>query len=203
MAFDIYETTGFPLEMIKELAKEKGIEIKNEEEFYKAEKKHQEISRAGVEKKFGGVGKEADYQSTKLHTATHLLHQALREILGNHVEQKGSDINPKRLRFDFSHSQKMTKEEIQKVENLVNERIKEGLKVDKQEMEIEKALNSGALSFFKDQYPDKVNVYSIGSFSKEICAGPHVENIKELGFFKILKEESSSAGVRRIKAILE
>ncbi len=202
-AFFLYETYGFPLEMIEEVAKENNKKIINKELFFQEKKKHQEVSRAGAEKKFGGVGKEANYESAKLHTATHLLHQALREVLGNQVEQKGSDINPRRLRFDFSHSQKMTKEEIKKVEDLINQKIKEGLDVESQEMDLEDALNSDALSLFQDQYPDKVTVYSIGDFSKEICGGPHVENTKELGYFKIIKEKSSSAGVRRIKAKLE
>ena len=202
-AFFIYETYGFPIEMIEELVKEKGRKITNKKGFHEAKKKHQEVSRAGVEKKFGGVGKDADYQSTKLHTATHLLHQSLRVVLGDHVQQRGSDINHQRLRFDFSHPQKIEKEDLEKIENLVNEKIQEGLEVKKEEMKLEDALQSGVLAFFKDKYPKKVNVYFIGNFSKEICAGPHVKNTNELGRFKILKEKSSSSGVRRIKAILE
>lgn len=202
-AYYIYKTYGFPLEMTKEIAKEQGKQIIEEEGWEKAKKKHQEISRAGAEKKFGGVGKDANYESAKLHTATHLLHQALRKVLGQHVEQKGSNINPKRLRFDFSHPKSMTKDEIQEVENLVNEKIKEGLEVKKEEMSLEEALKTDALALFKDKYPDKVNVYSVGNFSKEICAGPHVENTKELGEFEIIKEKSSSSGIRRIRAILK
>ncbi len=202
-AYDIYKTYGLPLEMIKEIAQEEGVKFIKEESWKKAKKEHQKVSRVGAEKKFGGVGKDANYESTKLHTATHLLHQSLREVLGDHVEQKGSNINPKRLRFDFSHSKPMTDKELKKVEDLVNQKIKEGLAVKEKEMELEKALNSGALALFKDKYPDKVSVYSVGNFSKEICAGPHVENTKELGRFKIIKEKSSSAGVRRIRAVLE
>ncbi len=199
-AFHLYDTYGFPLELTGELAKEKGlkIDVKGFEESFR---KHQEISRAGVEKKFGGVGKEVTYESTKLHTATHLLHSALRKILGLHVKQMGSDITPQRLRFDFSHLQKMTPEEIKKVEALVNQKIRENLEVKKEEMSLEEALNSGALSFFKEKYPEKVTVYSINNFSKEICAGPHVKKTSELGSFKIIKEESSGAGIRRIRGI--
>jgi len=202
-AFHIYESYGFPLEMIEEMAKEKGKEIKDKEGFYEAQKKHQEISRAGAEKKFGGIGKGATYEATKLHTATHLLHAALRQVLGENVKQMGSDINPKRLRFDFSHFQKMAPEEIKKVEELVNQKIKEDLEVKKEEMPYEKAIETGALAFFKEKYPPKVTVYSISKFSKEICAGPHVKRTSELGHFKIIKEESSGAGVRRVRAVLE
>jgi len=201
-AFHLFDTYGFPLELTEELAKEKGLEvdIKGFEESFK---KHREISRAGVEKKFGGVGKEAPYESAKLHTATHLLHAALREILGTQVKQMGSDITPQRLRFDFSHPQKMTEEELKKVEAIINQKIKEDLEVKKTEMPYQEAIKSGALAFFKEKYPEVVTVYSIGVFSKEICAGPHVKKTSELGRFKIIKEESSGAGVRRIRAILE
>ena len=198
-AFDIYQTHGFPLEMTEEIVLEKGKKIKNREEFLILSKKHQEISRAGAESKFGGGGEF----SPKLHTATHLLHAALRQILGNHVKQMGSDINPQRLRFDFSHPQKIAEAEIKDVENLVNQKIKENLEVKKEEMKYEEALKSGALAFFKEKYPEKVTVFSIGNFSKEICAGPHVKKTSELGQFKIIKEESSGAGTRRIRAILQ
>ena len=209
-AFHLYDTYGFPLELTTELAKEKNL-IVDEKGFHEAFKKHQEISRAGAEKKFGGIGKEADYQTIKLHTATHLLHQALREILGPHVKQMGSDITSQRLRFDFSHSVKMTDEELKKVEDLINQKVKEDLPVRKEEMPYEEALKSGALAFFKEKYPERVTVYSIGDpstgsgqvFSKEICAGPHVGKTSELGHFKIVKEESSSSGIRRIRAILK
>jgi len=204
-AFDIYQTYGFPLEMTEEIVSEKGKKIENREEFFVLSKKHQEISRAGVEKKFGGGGEF----SPALHTATHLLHAALRKILGEHIKQMGSDITSQRLRFDFSHPQKMTPEEIKKVEDLVNQKIKEDLEVKKEEMPYEEAIKSGALAFFREKYPEKVTVYSIRStssgqvFSKEICAGPHIKRTSELGHFKILKEESSGAGIRRIRAVLE
>ena len=201
-AFHLFDTYGFPLELTEELAKERGLKV-DVKGFEKAFKKHREISRAGVEKKFGGIGKDATYQAAKLHTATHLLQAALREILGKHVKQMGSDITPQRLRFDFSHPKKMTEEEIKKVEDLVNQKIKEDLKVKKEEMKYETALKSGALAFFKEKYPEKVTVYSINNFSKEICAGPHVNQTSELGHFKIIKEESSGSGTRRIRAILK
>jgi alanyl-tRNA synthetase len=202
-AFDIYQTYGCPLEVIEKITEEKGRKIKDKEGFYKAQKKHQKVSRAGAEKKFGGVGKEATYEAIKLHTSTHLLHQALREVLGEHIQQMGSDITSKRLRFDFSHSQKMTPEEIKKVEDIVNQKIKEDLEVRKEEMLYEEAIESGALAFFKEKYPSKVTVYSIDKFSKEICAGPHIKKTSELKYVKIIKEESSGAGVRRIRAVLE
>ena len=206
-AFDLYQTYGFPLEMTKELAKEKGLEV-DEPGFYEAMRKHQEISRAGKEKKFGGVGEKATYQATKLHTATHLLHAALREVLGKEVRQMGSDINEERLRFDFSFSRKLTEKEIKEIEDLVNQKIKEDLEVKREEMKLDEAVKSGALSFFREKYPEVVSVYTIFNpktgevFSKEICAGPHVNRTSELGEFKVIKEESSSAGVRRIKATL-
>ncbi len=201
-AFNLYQSYGFPWELTEELAEEKGLRV-DDKEFQEAFKRHQEISRAGAKSKFGGVGKEAAYEATKLHTATHLLHQALREVLGRHIKQMGSDITPQRLRFDFSHPQKMNEKEIKKVENIVNQKIKEDLEVKKEEMSYKDALKSGALAFFKEKYPERVTVYSIGSFSKEICAGPHIKRTSELGHFKIIKEESSGGGVRRIRAILE
>jgi len=200
-AFYLYQSFGFPKEIMQELCRENNIKF-DEEGFEKELKKHQEISRFGAEKKFGGVGDNANYESAKLHTATHLLHNALRKVLGDHVKQMGSDINSQRLRFDFSHPQKMIEEEIKKVEEMVNEKIKEDLEVKKEEMKYEEAIKTGALAFFKEKYPEKVSVYSIGDFSKEICAGPHVKRTSELGTFKITKEESSSAGVRRIRATL-
>jgi len=206
--FNLFQTYGFPLEMILEeienISKFLHYNLKyNREEIireFKEElKKHQEISRAGAEKKFGGGGEF----SPKLHTATHLLHAALREVLGEHVKQMGSDITSQRLRFDFSHQQKMTPEQIKKVEDLVNKKIKENLEVKKEEMDYQEAIKSGALSFFKERYPEKVTVYSINNFSKEICAGPHIKRTAELGHFKIIKEESAGSGIRRIRAILE
>ena len=201
-AFHLFDTYGFPLEMTEELAREKGLKI-NKKGFEDAFKKHREVSRAGVEKKFGGLGKGASHESVKLHTATHLLHSALRKVLGVHVRQMGSDITAARLRFDFSHPQKMTEVEIKKVETLVNQKIKDDLEVKKTKISYNKAIKEGALAFFKEKYPEKVNVYSINNFSKEICAGPHTKRTGELGYFKIVKEESSGAGIRRIRAILE
>ena len=193
-AFRIYETYGFPLELIEEIKK-----VENREGFFSMQKKHQEISRAGAQSKFGGGGEF----SPKLHTATHLLHAALREVLGKHVQQMGSDITSERLRFDFSHPQKMTEEEIKKAEALVNQKIREDLEVKIEEMPYEEAIKSGALAFFKEKYPQRVRVYSIDKFSREICAGPHAKRTGELGRFKIIKEESSGAGIRRLRAILE
>ncbi len=201
-AFNLYQTYGFPPELMKEICRERNVQF-DEEGFEIALEKHREISRAGVKKKFGGIGKDAGDESIKLHTATHLLHQALREVLGEEVKQMGSDITAERLRFDFSHSKKMTETEIKKVETLVNQKIKQDLKIKKEELSYEKAIKSGALAFFKNKYPNKVNVYSIGDFSKEICGGPHIKRTSELGVFRIIKEESSGAGIRRIRAVLE
>ncbi|MCK4781957.1 alanine--tRNA ligase [Candidatus Parcubacteria bacterium] len=197
IVFNLYQSYGFPLEMTKELAEEKGLKV-DEKGFEKELKKHQEISRAGVKKKFGGGGEI----SPQLHTATHLLHQALRDVLGSNVKQMGSDINSERLRFDFSHSEKMTSEQMKKVEEIVNQKIKQNLIIIEKEMPLDEAIKSGALSFFKEKYPEIVKVYSIQDFSKEICAGPHVKKTGELGVFKIIKEQSSGAGIRRIKAVL-
>jgi len=202
LVFDLYQSYGFPLELTSELAKEQGFEI-DEEGFNEELAKHQEISRAGAQKKFGGVGKEATYEATKLHTATHLLHKALRNVLGDGVRQMGSDINSERLRFDFSFDRKLTSEELKEVEDIVNEKIKEDLEVKMEEMGYKEAVKEGAMAFFKEKYPPIVSVYSVGKFSKEICAGPHAKRTSELGKFKIKKEESSSARVRRIKAVLE
>lgn len=205
-AFFIYQTFGFPIEMIKEEAKKKGIEI-DEEGFKEEIKKHQDISRAGAEKKFGGVGLNAGEGEAKLHTTTHLMHQALRDVLGDHVKQMGSNINSERLRFDFFHNQKLTEEEIKKVEDLVNERIKKGFRVKKEVKALDEALNSGALAFFREKYGENVSVYTVLGddnevYSKEICAGPHIDSSSKLGIFKIVKESSSGANIRRIKAIL-
>ncbi|MDO8435862.1 MAG: alanine--tRNA ligase [bacterium] len=228
--FDIFQKYGFPLELsleeIEKMAKEIEYSISNWRDeiikgFNKSLGKHQEISRAGAEKKFGGAGIRASYKAVKLHTATHLLHSALRKVLGEHVRQMGSDITAERLRFDFVHSQKMTDKELKETEALVNQKIKEDLEVKKEEMKYGDALKIGALAFFREKYPERVTVYSItspakrdegkkrtqfsspGDFSKEICAGPHAKKTSELGSFKIVKEESSGAGVRRIRAILK
>ena len=201
IVFRLYDTYGFPPEVTKELAEENGLKI-NLDEFNKLFKEHQEKSRQGAEQKFKGGLADQNEKTISYHTATHLLHEALREVLGEHVKQSGSNITEERLRFDFTHPQKMTKEEIQKVEDLVNEQIQKDLPVTCEEMSYEDAKKSGAIGLFTDKYGDKVKVYTIGEFSKEICGGPHVTHTGDLGTFKIKKEESSSSGVRRIKAIL-
>lgn len=206
-AFDLYQTYGFPIEMLREEAQNRGWQI-DEKGLEREITKHQEISRAGAAKLFGGHGAqdadpEAKEKIVKLHTATHLLQAALRKVLGDSIKQMGSNIDESRLRFDFSFDRKLTPEEIEKVELLVNEQIEKNVDVTKECMRYEDAIESGALAFFKEKYPEQVDVYSIGDFSKELCGGPHVKNTRELGKFKISKQESSSAGVRRIKAILE
>ncbi|MEK6844814.1 MAG: alanine--tRNA ligase [Nanoarchaeota archaeon] len=201
-AFLLYQSYGFPIELTREIAKEKGIEI-NEKGFEQELKKHQELSKTASAGKFKSGLADTSEKTTKLHTATHLLNEALRKILGKDVKQRGSNITLERLRFDFSFDRKLTLEEIKKIEDLVNEKIQENLKVAREEMPLKKALKSGAQGEFGAKYPEKVSVYTIGNFSKEICTGPHVKNTKELGKFKIIKEESSSNGVRRIKGVLE
>ena len=200
--FNLYETYGFPPEMTLELAEENAIEVEMAD-FDKLFQEHQAKSRMGSEAKFKGGLASTGEQETKYHTATHLLNAALKVVLGQHVHQKGSNITAERMRFDFSHPAKMTPEEKQQVEDLVNHWIAEGLAVTAKEMPKEEALQSGAECMFIEKYPDMVTVYSIGEISKELCGGPHVKNTKELGHFKIQKEEASSSGVRRIKAILE
>ena len=200
--FNLYETYGFPAEMTVELAEENGMTV-DMTDFDKLFKAHQEKSRMGSEAKFKGGLASTGEMEIKYHTATHLLNAALKVVLGGHVHQKGSNITSERLRFDFSHSAKMTDEEKQKTEDLVNEWIKDGLEVTVKEMSKEEAIQSGAECMFIEKYPDIVTVYSIGNVSKELCGGPHVKNTSELGHFKIKKEEASSSGVRRIKAILE
>ena len=172
------------------------------EGFEKLFKEHQEKSRMGASQKFKGGLADQNEKTIAYHTATHLLHKALRIVLGEHVKQSGSNITEERLRFDFTHPQKVTKEELQKVEEIVNEQIQKDLEVKCEEMSYEDAKKSGAIGLFTDKYGDKVKVYTIGDFSKEICGGPHVERTGEMGRFKIKKEESSSSGVRRIKAVL-
>ena len=200
--FVLYSTYGFPIELTEELAKEKGIKI-DKEKFEKEFKKHQELSRTASAGMFkGGLADEGE-KVIKYHTATHLLLAALRKVLGDHVSQKGSNINAERSRFDFSHPQKMTEEEIKKVEDLVNEKIKDNLSVTCEEISLEEAKKQGATGVFESKYGEKVKVYSIGDFSKEICGGPHIKKTGELGKFKIIKEESSSSGIRRIKSILQ
>ena len=229
-AFKLYESYGLPFEVIREVGKLQVHEMKLTREGFDEEfKKHQEKSRAGAEKKFGGhgllldtgelkAGNEEELKKvTRLHTATHLLHAALRKILGEDIKQQGSDITPERLRFDFTYIRKLTSEELKQTEDMVNDIVKKEMPVTKTETSYADAVKSGALAFFKHKYPNRVTVYTIGPepaeghpsetsgppFSRELCGGPHVSNTSEVGRFKILKEESISAGVRRIRAIVE
>jgi len=202
LAFKLYDTYGFPVEMTEEIAVEHGLGI-DRAEFERAFKKHRELSKKGAEKAFKGGLADHTEIVTRLHTATHLLHKALRIVLGDHVAQKGSNITGERLRFDFSHPEKMTPEQIKEVEDIVNEQIRRNLPVTFGMMSIEEAKKSGAVALFSEKYGENVKVYSIGDFSKEVCGGPHVNHTGELGRFKIVKEQSSSAGVRRIRAILK
>ena len=202
VAFHLYDTYGFPIELTEELAHDAGInvDVKGFQEKFKA---HQELSRTASAGKFkGGLAGNSEIE-TKYHTATHLLNAALKVVVGPDVHQKGSNITDERMRFDFSCDHKLSDEEKQKTEDLVNEWINKGLDVTVEEMKKEDAIKSGAECMFIEKYPDIVTVYSIGDISKELCGGPHVKNTSELGHFKIKKEEASSAGVRRIKAILE
>lgn len=202
LAFKLYDTYGFPIELTLELAKERGLTV-DEKGFYEKFKAHQELSRTASAGKFkGGLAGNSEIE-TKYHTATHLLNAALKVVINKDVHQKGSNITDERMRFDFSCDHKLTDEEKKTVEDLVNKWIDEGLPVTKKEMSKEEAIKSGAECMFIEKYPDIVTVYSIGDVSKELCGGPHVNNTSELGHFKIKKEEASSAGVRRIKAILE
>jgi len=208
--FNLFQTYGLPFEMSIEeiqsrlMKKLNKTELDNlKKEFEDEMNKHQELSRAGAEKKFKGGLADASDETRKLHTATHLLHAALRKIIGNHVAQKGSNITPERLRFDFSHPEKMTDEQIKKTETMVNEWIIENLKIKCVDMKQKEAEKKGVIGLFKDKYGEVVKVYSIGDISSEMCGGPHSEQTGDLGKFKIIKEESVSAGIRRIKAILE
>ena len=197
-AFRLFNSYGLPLDVIRDKFPE--LDIKD---FEKEFEKHQEVSKSGMEQKFkGGLAGHSDME-VKYHTATHLLHQALREVLGKDVFQKGSNITPERLRFDFSFSRKMTDEEKKKVEDLINDKIKESLAVTFEDIPMEEAKKRGAIGLFEEKYGDKVRVYKVGEFSLEFCGGPHVENTSVLGKFKIAKEEATSVGVRRIKAVLE
>ena len=202
LAFRLYDTYGFPIELTVELAKERNLKV-DEEGFKEKFKEHQEKSRAGSSEKFKGGLASTGEMETKYHTATHLLNAALKVVLGSHVHQKGSNITSERLRFDFSHDAKMTDEEKKKVEDLVNEYIAMEIPVERLEMKKEDALKLGAEAMFIDKYGDIVSVYKIGDKSIEFCGGPHVKNTKELGKFKIIKEEAVSSGVRRIKAKFE
>jgi alanyl-tRNA synthetase len=202
LAFKLYDTYGFPIELTEELAREGGLTV-NREEFDEAFKKHQELSRAGSEQVFKGGLADHSVETTAYHTATHLLQKALRMVLGDHVGQKGSNITAERMRFDFTHPAPMTPAEIAEVERIVNEQIKADLPVKMEMMPLEEAKKSGAMALFGEKYENIVKVYSIGDFSKEVCGGPHVERTGGMGTFKIQKEQSSSAGVRRIRAVLE
>ena len=200
-AFKLYDTYGFPIEMTVELAKEHGLPV-DVEGFNERFKEHQQKSHDGAEQRFKGGLADHSEQTTRLHTATHLLHGALRKVLGTEVGQKGSNITAERLRFDFTFGRKMTPEEIAEVQRLVNEAIQADVPITCEEMTVPEAKASGALGFFESKYGDRVKVYTMGPYSKEICGGPHASHTGELGSFKILKEESSSAGVRRIKAVI-
>ena len=202
ISFRLYDTFGFPIELTQELAGELNLKV-DIEGFKEKFKEHQEKSRQGSTGKFKGGLASSGEMETKYHTATHLLNAALKKVLGPHVHQKGSNITQERMRFDFSHDAKMTEEEKKQTEDLVNEYINMAIPVEKMEMKKEDALKLGAEAMFIEKYGDIVSVYKIGDVSLELCGGPHVQNTKELGHFKIKKEESSSAGVRRIKAILE
>jgi len=208
-AFDLFQTYGFPLELTAELAAERGLAV-DEGGFAASFSAHQEKSRAGLEKKFAGGLADQSEIVTRYHTTTHLLHAALREVLGDHVEQRGSNITPERLRFDFSHPEKMTAEQIKQTEDLVNQKIKEDLPVAVETTSLAEAQEQGALAFFGAKYGEQVKVYSIGpsagsgqAYSKEVCGGPHVESTGELGQFEIAKEESVGRGIRRVRAILK
>lgn len=201
VAFRLYDTFGFPIELTQELAAENGFSV-DTEGFKEAEKKHQEASKtleAGAAK--GGLAEHSD-TATKYHTATHLLQQALVLVLGEHIAQKGSNINDERLRFDFTHPEPMTPEQIKRVEDIVNEQIKKDLPVTMSVMTLDEAKSCGARALFTSKYGEKVKVYSIGDFSKEVCGGPHVQHTAQIGEFRIAKEQSSSAGVRRIRAVI-
>ena len=201
IAFRLYDTYGFPIEITEELAREHGLTV-DRKGFEEAFAKHQELSKQGSEKVFKGGLADNSEMTTALHTATHLLHQALRMVLGEHVRQMGSNITAERLRFDFTHPSPMTPEQIKRVEEIVNQQIQADLPVKMEIMSLEEARKQGALAFFNEKYEDTVKVYSVGNFSKEVCGGPHVDRTGKLGKFVIQKEQSSSAGVRRIRAVL-
>ncbi len=201
-AFRLYDTYGFPIEMTEELAKEEGYKV-DIEGYHKAFEEHQKKSQAGAEQKFKGGLQDNTELTTNLHTATHIMLQSLKRVLGEEVNQKGSNITAERLRFDFNFSRPMTKEEIEKVENMVNDVISKDLAITCEEMTVDEAMKKNAIGVFGSRYGEIVKVYSIGDFDVQICGGPHAERTGILGKFKIVKEQSSSAGVRRIKAVLE
>jgi alanyl-tRNA synthetase len=201
-AFLLFQSHGFPIEMTKELSGESGIDV-DVKGYNRELEKHQKFSRTATKGKFSSGLADQSEETIKLHTAAHLLHSALIKILGSSCNQRGSNINSERLRFDFNFDRKLEEKEVRKIEDLVNEQIKKSVKVVKKEMGVDEAKKSGALGEFEDKYGETVFVYSVGKFSKEICSGPHVENTSELGIFKIVKQKSVGAGVRRIKAVLE
>jgi alanyl-tRNA synthetase len=201
-AFKLYDTYGFPVEITTDLATENGLTV-DRAGFDEAFSKHQELSKAGADKTFKGGLADHSEMTTALHTATHLMHKALQMVLGDHARQKGSNITPERLRFDFSHEAKMTPEQVAEVEQIVNTQIQRGLPVTMTMMSLQDAKAQGAMALFGEKYEETIKVYRIGDFSMEVCGGPHVENTEGMGHFKIQKEEASSAGVRRIRAVLE
>ncbi|MDD4815573.1 MAG: alanine--tRNA ligase [Clostridia bacterium] len=202
LVFKLYDTFGFPFEITKELANEHNLSV-SEKEFEELFAEHKENSKGDVGKVFKSGLADINDNTIKLHTATHLLHAGLKKFLGQNVNQKGSNITPERLRFDFNFERKMTAEEVQAVEDFVNNIINQKIEICREEMPYDLAKESGAVGLFSSKYGENVSVYTIGSFSKEICSGPHAKNTKDLGRFKITKEESSSAGIRRIKAVLQ
>lgn len=202
VVFNLYDTYGFPLEITEEICRERSFEI-DREGFDKAFEAHRQVSGKDADKVFKGGLADHSEMTTRLHTATHLLHQSLRAILGKHVEQRGSNITVERLRFDFSHPEKMTPEQIKTAEEMVNAQIQRALPIACETMTLQQARERGSIALFDGKYEEQVKVYTMGDFSMEVCGGPHAANTKELGHFKIIKEESSSAGVRRIRAVLE
>jgi alanyl-tRNA synthetase len=200
--FDLFQTYGFPLPITVELANGEGLQV-DEERFNTLFREHQEISRRGMDKKFRGGLADDSVQTTRYHTATHLLHKALRLVIGDTVQQKGSNITPERLRFDFSYGQKLTPQQVQEVEQIVNRQIDRNLPVSFVVLTLNEALEQGALAFFGEKYGEQVKVYAIGDFSKEVCGGPHVDRTGELGHFRIAKQEAVGQGVRRVRAVLE
>jgi alanyl-tRNA synthetase len=210
LAFYLYETYGFPLELTLEMAKEKGLKLGEtgmETDFTQAfeglKQRHADSSRTASAGKFKGGLLDHSEQTTKLHTATHLLHQALRQVLGTHVQQAGSNITEQRLRFDFTHPEKLSEDQLRQIERIVNDQIGADLPVTIETMTLDEALADGALAFFGERYGDKVKVYSIGNFSKEVCGGPHVEHTGLLGHFKVGKQEPVGSGKRRIYGYLK
>ena len=202
-SFKLFDTYGFPIEMTIELAREHGLKV-NVDDFNKAFEEHRKKSQAGAEQKFKGGLADHSETTTRLHTATHLMHKALKIVLNDeNANQKGSNITEERLRFDFTFPRAMTPEEVKEVEKLVNEAIAADVEITCEEMTVEEAKAQGAVGLFTAKYGEKVKVYTMGTFSKEICGGPHAKRTGELGHFRIVKEQSSSAGVRRIKAVLE